>query len=105
MSMKLFIGSLSYDVSDEDLREFFAKEGAVASAIVIKDRESGRSKGFGFVEMEDDNEAKEAITKLNGADFNGRSIIVNEARPQEDRRPSNNNNNRNRPSNNFRRRY
>lgn len=102
MSMKLFIGSLSYDVSDEDLRDFFAKEGAVTSAVVIKDRESGRSKGFGFVEMEDDNEAKNAITKLNGTDFNGRSIIVNEARPQEDRRP---NSNHNRQNNNFRRRY
>lgn len=87
MAMKLYIGGLDYGVTDGELEEFFAAEGKVLSAVVIKDRETGRSKGFGFVEMEDDAEAKAAIEKMNGQDLKGRSIVVNEARPQEDRRP------------------
>ena len=85
MATKLFIGSLPYSTTDEELEQLFAAEGTVASAKVIFDRETGRSKGFGFVEFENDDEAKAAIEKLNGSDFNGRSLVVNEARPQEPR--------------------
>ncbi len=85
MATKLFIGSLPYTTTDEDLEQLFAAEGTVSSARVIIDRETGRSKGFGFVEFENDNEAKAAIEKLNGTDFGGRSLVVNEARPQQPR--------------------
>lgn len=87
MSMKLYVGSLAYSVTDQELNDFFATEGKVLSAIVIKDKFSGRSKGFGFVEMEDAEEAQNAMKSLNGKELNGRAIMVNEARPQEDRRP------------------
>lgn len=87
MSMKLYVGGLAYSVTDQELEELFAEHGAVVSAVVIKDRDSGQSKGFGFVEMADEKEAQEAIKTLNGKDLSGRSIVVNEARPQEDRRP------------------
>lgn len=87
MSMKLYVGGLAYSVTDKELEELFAEHGAVVSAVVIKDRDSGQSKGFGFVEMADEKEAQEAIKTLNGKDLSGRSIVVNEARPQEDRRP------------------
>ena len=87
MSMKLYVGGLAYSVTDEELEKLFAEHGAVASAKVIKDRDSGQSKGFGFVEMNEEKDGQAAITTLNGKDFNGRSIVVNEARPQEDRRP------------------
>lgn len=90
MAIKLYVGSLAYSVTDDELKEFFANHGAVTSAVVIKDRDTGRSKGFGFVEMSDDEEGKSAIKELNGKDLNGRSIMVNEARPQEDRGPRNN---------------
>lgn len=90
MAMKLYVGGLAYSVTEDDLRALFAEQGTVTSSAVIKDRDSGQSKGFGFVEMSDDNEAKAAITNLNGKDFNGRSITVNEARPQEDRRSGGN---------------
>lgn len=85
MATKLFIGSLPYTTTDEELEQLFAAEGTVVSARVIIDRETGRSKGFGFVEFENDDEAKAAIEKLNGSDYNGRSLVVNEARPQQPR--------------------
>ena len=85
MATKLFIGSLPYSTTDEELEATFAEHGTVVSAKVIFDRETGRSKGFGFVEMSNDDEAKAAIEKLNGTDFGGRSLVVNEARPQEPR--------------------
>jgi RNA recognition motif-containing protein len=88
MAMKLYVGGLSYNVTDQELQDFFATEGKVASAIIIKDKFSGQSKGFGFVEMEDIKEGQNAIKSLNGKELNGRAIMVNEARPQEDRRPS-----------------
>lgn len=85
MSKKLYVGNLSYTVSNRDLEEIFAAYGTVASATVIMDRYSGRSKGFGFVEMSDDQEARAAISALHGKDFEGRSLTVNEARPREER--------------------
>lgn len=88
MASKLYIGGLAYSVSDKELEAFFAEIGKVISAVVIKDRDSGQSKGFGFVEMENDADAKKAIEELNGKDLSGRSIMVSEARPQEDRRSS-----------------
>jgi RNA recognition motif-containing protein len=86
MAMKLYVGGLAYSVKDSDLEAMFAEHGGVASAKVITDRDSGQSKGFGFVEMNDDTEAKTAMTEMNGKEFNGRSLMVNEARPQVDRR-------------------
>jgi len=85
MATKLFVGGLPYAVTDDQLRELFAGVGAVASAKVIVDRETNRSKGFGFVEMENDDEAKAAIEQMNGKDVDGRTITVNEARPQQPR--------------------
>lgn len=85
MAKKLFIGSLSYDVNDDQLGEFFAQAGTVESARVINDRMTGRSRGFGFVEMASDDEAQNAIDTLNGKELGGRPIVVNEARPQADR--------------------
>jgi len=85
MATKLFIGSLPYSTTDEELEQLFAVEGTVASAKVIFDRETGRSKGFGFVEFENDDEAKAAIQKLDGSEFGGRKLVVNEARPQQPR--------------------
>jgi RNA recognition motif-containing protein len=82
---KLFVGSLAWATTDESLQAHFATCGTVASAKVITDRDSGRSKGFGFVEMEDDKEADAAVEKLNGSELDGRTIAVNEARPKEDR--------------------
>ena len=82
MASKLFIGNLEYSVTSDDLRELFTQAGTVADAAVITDKMSGRSRGFGFVEMSSDEEAKTAIEKLNGADLKGRKINVNEARPQ-----------------------
>jgi RNA recognition motif-containing protein len=85
MATKLFVGSLAYSVTDDELEQFFAAVGQVESAKVIIDRETNRSKGFGFVEMSNDEEAKAAIEQLDGKDLNGRPIAVNEARPQENR--------------------
>src|SRR3972149_12222690 len=82
MAMKLFVGGLSWDTTDDSLKNFFASVGNVVSATVISDKFSGRSKGFGFVEMSSDDEAREAISKLNGQSLDGRTIVVNEARPQ-----------------------
>jgi len=85
VSMKLYVGNLSYSVTSATLEQLFAPYGAVRSAQVIQDRESGRSKGFGFVEMEDDNAAREAIKGLNEKDNDGRPLTVNEAKPREER--------------------
>jgi RNA recognition motif-containing protein len=85
MAKKLYIGNLPYSVDDEALHSHFSQFGAVESAKVIMDRESGRSKGFGFVEMADDSSADSAIEKMNGSELNGRAINVSEARPQAPR--------------------
>jgi cold-inducible RNA-binding protein len=86
MAMKLYVGGLAYSVTEQELEALFAEHGKVTSAAVIKDRDSGQSKGFGFVEMADNAEAKAAMAALNGKEVSGRSIMVNEARPQEERR-------------------
>ncbi|HHE45922.1 MAG TPA: RNA-binding protein [Candidatus Moranbacteria bacterium] len=85
MAQKLYVGNLSYNVNDDALKDYFSQAGTVQSATVITDRMSGRSKGFGFVEMSSDEEAKAAIDKFNGKEFEGRSLTVNEARPREER--------------------
>jgi RNA recognition motif-containing protein len=85
MANKLFVGSLAWGTTDESLQEFFSSVGTVVSAKVITDRDSGRSKGFGFVEMSTDEEAAKAVAELNGKELDGRPINVNEARPQEPR--------------------
>lgn len=85
MEKKLFVGSLAWATTDQVLREAFEKAGTVVSAQVIVDRMSGRSKGFGFVEMASEEEAQKAIEMWNNQDLDGRKIIVNEARPKEDR--------------------
>jgi RNA recognition motif-containing protein len=82
---RLFIGSLAWATNDDSLRDFFATVGTVTSANVIMDRETNRSKGFGFVEMSTDEEAKAAVEQLNGKDLDGRAIVVAEARPREER--------------------
>ena len=85
MAKKLYVGNLSYGTTDSDLQRMFEEFGTVQSAQVIMDRESGRSKGFGFVEMGSDQEAQAAIKALNGKDMDGRALTVNEAKPREDR--------------------
>jgi RNA recognition motif-containing protein len=85
MATNLFVGSLSWNVTDDQLKDFFSAAGTVVSAKVIVDRESNRSKGFGFVEMSSDEEAKKAVDELNGKELDGRAITVNEARPREER--------------------
>ena len=85
MAKNLFVGSLPWSVNDEQLSEMFSEAGNVESAKVITERDSGRSKGFGFVEMSTDEEAKKAIEMFNGKEIEGRAINVNEARPREDR--------------------
>jgi RNA recognition motif-containing protein len=85
MEAKLYVGNLPYNTADADLQSLFSQVGTVKSAQVIKDRESGRSKGFGFVEMSSPDEANAAITKFHGTDFNGRPLTVNLARPREER--------------------
>ncbi|MBP9667833.1 RNA-binding protein [Candidatus Saccharibacteria bacterium] len=81
----LFVGSLAYATTDDTLRAFFEQIGAVASARVISDRDSGRSKGFGFVEMENDSDNQKAVDQLNGKELDGRAINVSLARPKEDK--------------------
>ena len=83
--MNLYISNLSYNISDEDLRQLFADFGEITSAKVIMDRETGRSRGFGFVELSDDELAKKAIEELNQASYDGKVINITEARPREDR--------------------
>ena len=85
MEAKLYVGNLPYNTADADLQSLFSQVGTVKSAQVIKDRESGRSKGFGFVEMSTSDEANAAISKFHGTDFNGRPLTVNLARPREER--------------------
>ena len=85
MGKKIYVGNLSYDVTDSALEQLFAAHGTVQSAQVIRDRDTGRPKGFGFVEMSNDQEAQAAIAALNGKDSGGRSLTVNEAKPREDR--------------------
>lgn len=83
--MDIYVGNLAYAVTDEDLRAAFSAYGQVASARVVQDRDTGRSKGFGFVEMSNNGEGEAAIAALNGKDLKGRVITVNQARPREDR--------------------
>jgi len=85
MGSKLYVGNLSYNITGSDLEQLFAKHGTVQSAEVIADRETGRSKGFGFVQMGSDDEAQAAIAALNGQEHDGRALTVNEAKPREDR--------------------
>jgi RNA recognition motif-containing protein len=83
--MNIYVGNLSYDVAEQDLNELFEEFGAVQSAKIITDRDTGRSKGFAFVEMEDDASGDHAIEELNGVEISGRNITVNKARPREER--------------------
>ena len=85
MGKKLYVGNLSYNVSSSSLEQLFSPFGAVESAEVIQDRETGRSKGFGFVEMSDESAARQAIAELNASEFDGRPLTVNEAKPRESR--------------------
>ncbi|MFZ2887131.1 MAG: RNA-binding protein [Minisyncoccia bacterium] len=85
MAKKLYVGGLPYSTSDTELKEAFSQAGAVSSAIIIMDKMSGRSKGFGFVEFASDDDAAKAIDMWNGKDFGGRTLTVNEARPMEER--------------------
>ena len=87
MAKKLYVGGLPYSTTDDELRESFSQAGAVESATVIVDRMSGRSKGFGFVEMTNDEDAEKAIEMWNGKELGGRTLTVNEARPMEPRAP------------------
>lgn len=87
MGAKLYIGNLPYSVTEERLQQHFSQHGSVVSARIITDKFSGRSKGFGFVEMSSDEEAERAINALNGTDLEGRNIVVSEARPQAPREP------------------
>src|ERR671928_552010 len=85
MSMKLYVGNLSFQTSSEDLRDLFSQAGNVESASVVEDRDTGRSRGFGFVEMSSREEGEAAISQLNGKEVGGRNLNVNEAKPREDR--------------------
>jgi RNA recognition motif-containing protein len=85
MSMKLYVGNLAFATSSQELQELFAQAGTVQSASVIEDRDTGRSRGFGFVEMSSKEEGEAAIAQLNGKEMNGRALNVNEAKPRENR--------------------
>ena len=85
MSMKLYVGNLSFQTSSSDLQELFAEAGTVETANVVEDRDTGRSRGFGFVEMATKEEGEAAISQFNGKEVGGRSLTVNEAKPREDR--------------------
>ena len=87
MATKLYVGGLPYSTQEDALRELFTQAGSVVSAVIIMDKMSGRSKGFGFVEMSNNDEAQKAISMFNGQDFEGRKLTVNEARPMEARPP------------------
>ncbi len=87
MSQKIYVGNLPYSTTDQELQDLFAPHGSVQSANVVTDRYSGRSRGFGFVEMGSAEEAQQAIEALNGSDYQGRNLVVNEARPKERSRP------------------
>ncbi len=84
MSTKLYVGNLSFGVTSDDLHEHFAQAGTVESAKVVEDRDTGRSRGFGFVEMASAEEAQTAVEQFNGQDLDGRNLVVNEARPREE---------------------
>lgn len=90
MNQKIYVGNLPYSTTDQELQELFATHGTVQSANVVTDRYSGRSRGFGFVEMGNAEEAQAAITALNGTDYQGRNLVVNEARPKERNRSAGN---------------
>ena len=85
MAMKLYVGNLSFQTSSEELQQLFSQAGTVESATVVEDRDTGRSRGFGFVEMASKEDGEKAIQQFNGTDLNGRNLTVNEARPREDR--------------------
>jgi len=85
--MNIYVGNIPYGVSEGDLKDAFEAFGEVASARIVNDRETGKSKGFAFVEMNDNDAAQKAIDSLNGSEFGGRKIVVNEARPREERAP------------------
>ena len=85
MSMKLYVGNLAFSTSSEDLQQLFSQAGTVESATVVEDRDTGRSRGFGFVEMSSKEEGNAAIQQFNGQDLGGRALNVNEAKPREDR--------------------
>jgi len=87
MAKNIYVGNLPYSSTEDELRQLFEQYGQVSSAKIITDRETGRSRGFGFVEMESDGEADAAIEALNGNDYGGRKVVVNEARPKGDRGP------------------
>ena len=87
MAKKLYVGGLSYDTTEDNLKEFFGQAGTVETATIIKDKMTGRSKGFGFVEMTTEEEAKNAIETINGKELDGRTLTVNEAKPMEPRAP------------------
>ena len=87
MAKKLYVGGLPYSTTNDELKDHFSAAGSVDSAVIIMDKMSGRSKGFGFVEMSSDEEAQNAISMFNGKDFGGRNLTVNEARPMEERAP------------------
>jgi cold-inducible RNA-binding protein len=109
MAKNLFVAGLPFDMTDSDLQELFAEYGTVTSAKIVVDRDTNRSKGFGFVEMSTEEESKNAIQGLNGKDMNGRPLTVNEARPREERparsfgNRNDRNDHRNNLGNNFRR--
>lgn len=86
MAIKLFVGNLPWSATDQDLHQLFSQAGQVSSASVVTDRQTGRSRGFGFVEFSNDDEGRAAIDKLNGQDMDGRAITVNEARPKTEGR-------------------
>ena len=90
MGKRLYVGGLSYNTTEDGLREAFSKAGSVESATIITDKFSGRSKGFGFVEMTSDEESEKAIEMFNGKELDGRTLTVNEARPMKDRAPGQN---------------
>ncbi|MGB8509775.1 MAG: RNA-binding protein [Pyrinomonadaceae bacterium] len=85
MSFKIYVGNLSFDTSSEDLQQLFSQAGTVESVALIEDRETGRSRGFGFVEMSSKEEGEAAISQFNGKDLGGRNLTVNEAKPRENR--------------------
>jgi cold-inducible RNA-binding protein len=94
MSMKLYVGNLAFETSGENLRQHFAQAGTVETATVVEDRDTGRSRGFGFVEMSSEEEGEAAIAQFNGNDLDGRNLTVNVARPRESRPESRNGRNR-----------
>lgn len=85
--MKIYVGNLAYSVTEDELRDTFSQHAEVSTVNIIMDRDTGQSKGFGFIEIEDNAKAKEAISALNETDLSGRTLRVNEARPREERRP------------------